>query len=310
MTTPPDATAAMRRTTLRDCVRLEGIGLFSARPVRVAIHPASGGGIWFRRTDLPGQPACRATVASLSTRPVHPAFARMAPRSTTLQTPSGDLVATTEHVLSALVGVGVTDARIDLDGLEVPLMDASSLVFVEAIRAVGVREGEPLRQRVLPHPIEVRDGEAWARATPRESAGCSFRYDLDYDAMASGSDPDAAASAAWLGRQSALWDGSAARYASEIAPARTFCLRHEADAMRSAGLLTHLRESDALVIGPDGPIGTTQRLEHEPARHKLLDLIGDLALVGDPVRMDVHASRGGHALNHRLARAILDALGD
>ena len=229
----------------------------------------------------------------------------MPARCTVLETGAGDLVATTEHILSALAGLGVTDACLDLHGPEVPLLDASAIDFVRAIRSAGLRDVGPLEQPTLDRAIEVREGAAWAVARSREQPGWSFQFHLNYSEMTG----PLAAEAAAIGVQSAAWDGSPEQYEREVAPARTFCLQGEAAAMRGAGLLTHLNEGDALVIGAGGPIGTTYRMVDEPARHKLLDLIGDVSLVGARPRMDVEASRSGHALNHRLAREVRRALG-
>lgn len=297
--------SAIPRLTLAATTSLEGVGLFTGRPSRLTIRPAEAGGIWFRRTDLPGEPACRATVASLSQRAVHPAFEHTPARCTVLETGAGDLVATTEHLLSALGGLGVTDACLDLHGPEVPLLDASAIDFVRTIRSAGLRGLGPLQQPTLRRTVEVREGAAWAVARPRPEPGWSFQYHLDYSEMGG----PLAAEAAAIGVQSAAWDGSPEQYEREVSPARTFCLQGEAAAMRGAGLLTHLNEGDALVIGAGGPIGTTYRMVDEPARHKLLDLIGDVSLVGARPRMDVEASRAGHALNHRLAREVRRALG-
>lgn len=288
-------------------VQHRGLGLFTGRPSRLTITESARPGLWFQRTDLPGKPRCPATTASLSARPIHTAFAAMPPRSTNLETRAGDVIATVEHILAALDGMGITDALLELDSPEVPLMDAAALCFAETIEFAQPEEGEPLAVRTLPRTIEVRDPRdptAVIVASPRSSPGRSYRYDLDYTTLTGPLAPEGAA----LGRQSATWDGTPASFLTDIAPARTFCLKAEADAMRAAGLLAHLTDQDALVIGPDGPINNAYRFPDEPARHKLLDLVGDLALIGCRVQMDVHATRTGHALNHRLAREIAAAL--
>lgn len=288
-------------------MQFRGHALFTGKPAHMTLRAASSPGIWFRRTDLRGKPRCQAIVQSLSSRPIHPAFAAMAPRSTTLETAGGDPIGTVEHILSALDGMGITDALLELDADEVPLMDAASLDFAGAIELTDPSDQGPLKVHTLAAPIEVRDDrdpDVWVRATPRSTPGRSFRYDLDYTRVTGPMAGDAAS----LGRQTATWDGFPRSYLTEIAPARTFCMKGEADAMRAAGLLAHLTDQHALVIGPHGPINNEYRFENEPARHKLLDLVGDLALIGARVQMDVHASRAGHALNHRMARAIRAAL--
>lgn len=288
-------------------MQYRGTGLFTGGESRLTLSSKGKPGLWFQRVDLPGEPRVRASIDALSSLPVHPAFASMPPRSTNLQTARADLIGTVEHVLSALEGMGITDATLELDAPEVPFMDGSALDFAGAIEFTDPSDEGPLDMPALPHTIEVRDPrdpDAWIVATPRAASGRSYRYDLDYTTLTG----PLAADAASLGRQSAIWDGTPEHYLEQVAPARTYCLKSEADAMRAAGLLTHLTEQSALVIGPDGPIENTYRFPDEPARHKLLDLIGDLALVGTPVQMDVHAHRAGHALNHRLAREIAQAL--
>lgn len=288
-------------------MQFRGHALFTGRPTRLTLCGPGKPGLWFSRADVAGEPRCPATVESLSTKAIHPAFAAMPPRSTTLQTPKGDLIGTVEHILSALDAMGITDALLELEGDEVPLMDASALDFAGAIEHTDPSDQGPLTVHTLPSTIEVRDErdpDAWVRATPRAVPGRSFRYDLDYTAIKGPMAADAAA----LGRQTATWNGQPESYLLDIAPARTFCLKGEADAMRAAGMLAHLTDHDALVIGPHGPINNHYRLDNEPARHKLLDLVGDLALIGARVQMDVHASKSGHALNHKLARAVRAAI--
>src|SRR5690606_8732256 len=141
-------------------------------------------------------------------------------------------------------------------------------------------------------PVTVSRGEASITALPRQTSGWSVRYELDYGPGGP------------MLPQAAVWDGTAAMYTREIAPARTFCTDREAEAMRRAGLFANLSPREMLVIGPDGPIENTCRFENEPARHKLLDVIGDLSLVGRPIQADIVARRSGHALNHELARLL------
>jgi len=284
-------------------MQFRGHALFTGKPARLTLSATSKPGLWFSRADLPGKPRCPATVDSLSNRPIHPAFAAMSTRSTTLETANGDLIGTVEHILSALDALGITDALLELEGDEVPLMDAASFDFASAIELTDPSDKGPLEVRTLTGPIQVRDErdpDVWVRATPRSAPGRSFRYDLDYTRVTGPMAADAAA----LGTQTAAWDGRPESYLTDIAPARTFCLKAEADAMRAAGLLAHLADNDALVIGPSGPINNAYRFANEPARHKLLDLVGDLTLIGARVQMDVYASRSGHALNQQLARRI------
>mgnify|MGYP002401331716 CR=1 FL=1 len=262
-----------------------------------AIRPAESGGIRFKRIDLPDQPEIPAAIAALDPTPVHPAFARMPARCTTLGNGTAR-IALTEHVLGALRGLGVTDALIEVDGPEMPIFDGSAGMFTIQIRAIGLADlPAPNTPLQLKDALRVRDGKGGEiAALPRESPGCSFTYHLDYG-------PNPA-----LPPQSASWDAAAAdapeQFARQVAPARTFSLEEEARAMHKAGLFTHLDFADMLVLGPFGPIDNELRYDDEPARHKLLDLVGDLALAPKPFQADIIATRSGHALNHELARAL------
>jgi UDP-3-O-acyl N-acetylglucosamine deacetylase len=288
--------------TLAQSVRVRGIGLFTAHAATVTITPAApGDGIAFMLgTDL-----VPASCANLATRPLVPIFHKVPARHTCLASPggSGPSVATIEHVMSALVGLGITDATVSCDGPEIPIIDGSAAPFVDAIRSAGINErggAEELVPRTLIRIDDQGIGDGvggWIEIRPRSAPGCSYQYVLEYPAPS----PIAA--------QTAMWDGTPEGYERGVAPARTYCLEQEAVAMRSMGLFAHLTPRDMLVIGDSGPIDNTLRFADEPARHKLLDLIGDLALAGAgrPIRADIVACRSGHALAHRAARLIAQA---
>lgn len=282
----------MRRQTLSQPTRaISGTGLFSAQPATIVIAPAEpASGIVF---TLNGK-AIPAHIGALSSRPVHPVFAQLKPRCTSIGD-EGGTIATIEHVLSALAGLGVTDAVVDVRGesphTEIPIMDGSAKPFANACLDAGLSAlSEPIEPITVRERIEVRDGDASivieASDTPR------YAYSIEYPGTP-------------IGSHTAEWDGNRASYIGSVAPARTFSLEHEANQMQSAGLFTHLSPRDMLVIGENGPIENEYRVDHECARHKLLDLIGDLALVGAPLLARVSAVRSGHALAHEAARAIL-----
>lgn len=291
---------APRRTLARPAT-LRGVGLFSARPAALRLVPAPpGAGLAFRRTDLPNAATIPAHIARLCDQPqlagLPPALRA---RNTILWAPPATVL-TTEHILSALAGLGITDALIELDAPEIPIADGSARPFTEAILDAGIIDhGEPLPSLVVEREITVRDpagGEAFITASPRSEPGCEFLYELDYGPGA----PIPPQRAAVV-----LAPETAADYAERVAPARTFCLQQEAEAMRAMGLFQHLTPRDMLVLGPDGPIDNTLRFDDEPARHKLLDLIGDLALAGRPIQARITARRSGHALNQAMAKALL-----
>lgn len=274
-----------RQHTIAAATTISGRGLFSGAPATLTIRPADAGeGVRFARTDLPGDPEIPATVAHVLDRP----------RRTALQ--AGDaVVETVEHCLSALAGLGVDNARIELDAEEAPAVDGSAAPFVEAIRNAGLQEqDEPRDPLVVREPIMLREGDATIAAFPNAGACMDLLFDLDYN----GRGP--------IGRQIHAFTLDPQSYVDKIAPARTFALLEEAEAMREHGLCAHLTPRDMLVLGEAGPIDNTLRFEDEPVRHKLLDLIGDLSLVGRPVHARIVASRSGHALNHRMARAMLE----
>ncbi len=274
---------------------VRGLGLFSGSECSCAIEPArAGSGIAFVLSDGARIPA---TLDHLSRLPAHPAFAKVPPRHTCLA-PAPDAppaVLTIEHALGALAGLGVWDATLTLDGPEVPIGDGSAAPFL-GWRSLPASTPVPA---VVREPIRVAstDGSAWIEARPAAAGRpATYRYQLDFGGPAP------------IGPQSAEWIvGDIDSFVRDVAPARTFSLRAEAEALRALGLFSGFAPADLLVVGDDGePIDNLWRFPDEPARHKLLDLIGDLALVGRPVHADVTAHRSGHALNHELARRIAD----
>lgn len=284
----------MQRTTLQQPTQtITGLGLFSGTESNLTMLPAQAGdGIVF---DL-NTSRYPAHIVALSIRPVHPVFATMKPRCTSV----GDderSIATIEHVMSALAGLGITDAVVQVRTYhahsEVPIVDGSAKPFVDAILSAGI---ESLDAEIQPHVvrerIEVRDGDASIIIEPSDHP--VYTYNIDYPGTP-------------IGSASATWEGDRDEYIHRVAPARTFSLEREANQMHAAGLFTHVTTREMLVVGDDGPINNTLRMDNEYALHKLLDLIGDLALVGRPLIAKVTADRSGHALAHQAARAILDA---
>lgn len=286
-----------RRTIAHTSEVIRGVGLFGAAPCSVCFLPAlAGQGVRFARADLPARKSVLACVQGVTSDSVLCGLPPGVPaRNTTLVDDSLVFARTIEHAMSALAGLGITDVHVEIDAPELPILDGSSLAFFEALLP-HVRdlpdEIEPWR---ISREVVVRDGAASIVATPRTTPGFSLEYRLEYP-PGSG-----------LGAQIARWDGKAETYRRQVAPARTYCLAREAQALHAAGLFTHLGPRDMLVIGPDGaPVENTLRFPDEPARHKLLDLVGDLALLGRPLQADVIATRSGHAMTHALVHALLD----
>lgn len=283
----PTVIPDQKQQTLERAASVEGVGLFTGKPARMTLHPAgAGAGIVFTRVDLEGEPEVPATVEHVVQRP----------RRTMLER-NGASVETVEHCLSALAGMGIDNARIEIDGPEVPAGDGSAGLFVEAIESAGVREQDGHRNVFeVTEPITVREGDAVIAALPNGGdAGAEYVYVLDYG------------DASPIGRQAHTFALESGDYARSIAPARTFSTEEDARAARAAGMFAHLTTKDMLVIGEGGPIDNTFRFADEPVRHKMLDLIGDLALSGVSVRGRIVATKSGHALNHQMARALKEA---
>ena len=279
------------RTTIAQPASIDGTGLFTGQPCTVTFAPSEAG-LTLKRSDI----AAPVPIGpgSVDRRPIHQAFVLNKARSTNLAC-NHALAATVEHVLSAIAGLGITDCAIELDAFEMPILDGSARPFADALMQAGLAEldggVEPI---TLNEPLKVEEfrGKPTITATPRSEPGWSITYELDYGP------------GALLDPQSASWDGTRSDYLQRIAPARTFCLENEANAMRSRGLFEGLTPADMLVIGKDGPIDNAYRVEHEPACHKLLDAIGDLALARRPIQADIVCHRSGHELNHRMAEAL------
>lgn len=240
--------------------------------------PAPGGsGIVFRRTDLDNFeiPAISRNVAKVS-------YATSLMRQ-------GVLISTTEHLLSALIGMGIDNVIVELDNLELPILDGSALPYVEAFTRAGIRTQRRRREsiRVL-RPIEVRDGDKFIGVYP--GSGYSIDYTIDFPAP--------------VGHQHASVDLAAETYGATIAPARTFGYRALEKQMREMGLIRGASPKNIIVLGPTGPENGPLRFSDEYVRHKILDLIGDLALAGRRIEGHVVAERAGHAMHTALVSRL------
>ncbi len=271
--------------TLKTAAAVHGTGLFTGVESTAVIHPAEPDtGIRFRRVDLEGSPEVQARVDCVVDRP----------RRTTLQSGPA-MIETVEHCLSALAGMGVDNAVIDVDGPELPAGDGSSRFFVDSMREAGlVEQDAPRRPLVITEPVTVRDGDSMVAAFPTEHDHSELMYVLDYG------------QGSVIDRQNYTFEVQPAVYIDQIAPARTFSTRAEAEAMWSRGMFKHLTPKDMLVVGEHGPIDNSYRFQDEPVRHKVLDLLGDLSLLGRPIHGRIVAVRSGHALNHKLTRELLE----
>lgn len=269
--------------TIANSAQVSGPGLFSGEMCHITFHPApSNHGIVFVRKDLGG-----ARIPALVDHVVRRA------RRTTLKSGQAS-VNTCEHCLSAVAALKIDNLVIELDASELPGMDGSSRPFLDVLNDAGVKNCDQVRATmVVKQPVVVRQDDATIAAVPSDQPGLQLIYDLDY--------PDTP-----IGRQLRSFHMENGNYAGEIAPARTYCLEFEAEAMREKGIGSHLSADDVLVIGDDGPLGTNRfRFEDEPVRHKIVDLIGDLALMGAPIQGKIIAFKSGHSLNHRLVRELI-----
>ena len=273
--------------TLRGEATIDGPGLFLGRPATVTFKPAPlDHGVALYRTDLvtDGQPArIPALVENVAYRA----------RRTVLGSGAA-AVETCEHVLSAAAGLGIDNLRVEVTGPELPMTDGSALPFVEALESAGLQEQDrPRRFLRIREPITVGTGEIWIQAMPSDDDVLSVSYDLDYG-------PNTP-----IRPHVATYELVAGSYVASIAPARTFVLESELLALQRDGLCRHLTPRELLVIGPDGPLGGLDyRFPDELARHKVLDIIGDLVLLGRPVVGRIRAYRSGHALNQALVREL------
>jgi UDP-3-O-[3-hydroxymyristoyl] N-acetylglucosamine deacetylase len=271
--------------TLQRRVRLSGVGVHSGKPAWIAICPsAPDTGISFVRTDLSGS----AEVAI----PAQAARVGSTELCTVLGDPAGASVATVEHLMSALFGLGVDNAVIEIDGGEVPVMDGSAKPFVDAIDEAGLQR-QPAAQRVLRirKPVRVELGEAYAEFRPYP--GCRFEIGISYDCPV-------------IGSQAIGVDLTPKRFRKEVARARTFGHMKDVERLWAAGLAMGSSLDNTVVVGDEGVMNPEGlRYPDEFVRHKLLDAIGDLALAGAPIQGLYRAYKGGHKLNALALSALL-----
>jgi UDP-3-O-[3-hydroxymyristoyl] N-acetylglucosamine deacetylase len=267
--------------TLAAPIELRGVGLHSGADCRVRLEPSLLPGYrvgWLERSDQPLQ--C-----------LEPSQVCDTQLCTALRLEGGRL-ATVEHLLAALAGCGVSRAEIWVQGEEIPLLDGSALPWVEAIAEAGMREIGPRQPPPLPdRPLTLQQGHSFITLLPSDRVHLGVAVDYPQPA---------------IGRQLCCLDLNPQRFVEEIAPARTFGFREQVEQLRAAGLIQGGALDNALVCDGDRWLNPPLRYPDEPARHKLLDLLGDLALVGLPMAQ-VFAYRGSHSLHTALAAALAAA---
>ena len=272
-----------KQCTIAAAAAVEGFGYWEGRDVRVEFLPAEPGtGIVFVRCDLPGRPRIPARVENRVETP----------RRTSLRLGAAgvDMI---EHIMAALAGLGVDNCEVSVDAAEMPGCDGSSLPFVEAVDAVGiVLQDAPRPRQIVRDVLRLENGRGWFEVKPLEQQQTLLCYQLDYGE----GNP--------IGRQSFELELTPESFRRELASCRTFMLKSEADWLLAQGLGQRATCRDLLVFGDHGPIDNQLRFPDECVRHKLLDMVGDLALAGCQLIGSFSACRSGHRLNAELVGAL------
>jgi UDP-3-O-[3-hydroxymyristoyl] N-acetylglucosamine deacetylase len=262
--------------TLCDRIHLKGIGLHTGYPVELNLVPApENTGIIFRRTDLRNFEieATRAHVARVS-------------YATTLMK-KGVMIATVEHLLSALYGLGIDNLFLDVNSLEVPILDGSGQRFMEEIEKVGIAEQNELRRYILiQEPIEVRHGDKVAGVYPDLVPRATYIINFEHSA---------------IGYQNIHIELTPESYRREIGTARTFGFMSDVEYLKKCGLIRGGSLENAVVLDDSGIVNNHLRFPDEFVRHKLLDLLGDISLVGYPIIGHLYAEKAGHAIHAALS---------
>jgi UDP-3-O-[3-hydroxymyristoyl] N-acetylglucosamine deacetylase len=271
----------MDQQTIRKPVTVDGIGLHSGRPVRVVLGPAAADtGIVFRAPDSGPIPAAPESVVDSH-------------YATTLGRGEAR-IQTVEHLLAAAAGLGIDNLEVRVDGAEIPAMDGSAKPFVSALLSAGrTRQGARRRPVTIPYPIRVGMDGRWLVIVPSDRLRISYTLDNEHPA---------------IGVQALTWTVTDRSFVEAFAPARTYGFLKDLGAIRKRGLARGVSLDNTIGVGDAGVLNGL-RFRDEFVRHKVLDLLGDLALLGRPVLGHVIARNGGHALNYGLVVAIQRALG-
>jgi len=274
------------QNTISAPAAVEGFGYWSGKDVRVEFHPAAPNtGVVFVRTDLPHRPRIPARLE----------YRVEQLRRSTLEH-EGARVEMVEHIMAALGGLQIDNCEVHVSSAEMPGCDGSSMPFVEALLQVGiVSQSAPRITRQVSTVLRIEEDASWFEARPGNGGELFLRYLLDYGPRGP------------IARQSFGLLLTPESFCKELAPCRTFMLKSEADQLLALGLGSRTTPKDLLVFGEDGPIDNQLRFPDECVRHKLLDMVGDLALCGCDLRGRFCTYRGGHRLNARLGHAILDS---
>ncbi len=274
----------IRQRTLKNIIRATGVGLHTGKKVYLTLRPAPvDTGIVFIRTDLD-------TEVEVPARPENVSDTRL---STTLER-DGVKISTVEHLMSAFAGIGIDNAYVELSAPEVPIMDGSAGPFVFLLQSAGISEQKKLKQFIrIKKPCVVQDDDKWVKFEPFNGFKVSFAIDFDHPILKNST-------------QNASVDFSTTSFVKEVSRARTFGFMDDLEALRNAGLAQGGSFDNAIVmdsfhiLNDDG-----LRYEDEFVKHKVLDAIGDLYLLGHPLIGEFSANKSGHALNNRLLRQLI-----
>ena len=265
--------------TIRSEIEFSGVGLHSGAPVSMRLIPApAGSGIVFRRTDLDNF-----EIAATGRNVAKVSYATSLMRQSVL-------ISTTEHLLSALMGYGVDNVIVEVDNLEVPILDGSALPYVREFHSVGLKQQRRKREyiRILKE-IEVREGSKFIGVYP--GSGYGIEYTIDFPQP--------------IGYETFTGDLATGDYVKWIAPARTFGFKEDEAMLRDMGLIRGVSDESAIILSRHGVENGPLRFQDEFVRHKVLDLIGDLALAGHRIQGRVVAERAGHAMHTALVQRLI-----
>ncbi len=275
----------IKQRTIKNTIRATGVGLHSGDKVYLTIHPAEpSSGICFRRVDLENPVTIRATPENVGETML----------STTL-VKNGVKVATIEHLLSALAGLGIDNALVDVSAAEVPIMDGSAGPFVFLLQSAGVEEQDTPKQYIrIKKPIRVEEGDKWASFEPFDGFKVTFTIDFDHPAF-----PDHL--------KTSEMDFSSTTFVKEVSRARTFGFMKDIEFLRENNLALGGSLDNAIVVDDDKVLNEDGlRYADEFVKHKILDAIGDLYLLGHSLIGEFKGFKSGHALNNKLLLALIE----
>ena len=271
--------------TIAAACQISGRGYWTGKEVCIQILPAAvGTGVRLVRSDLPSQPFCEVLAQNRSDAHLR-----------TIVQVDGARFEMVEHLMAALAALEIDNCIVEINGAEFPGLDGSSLPYVEALQKCGlIVQAKPRQQLVLDHTLRVEAEGRWLEARPSASGKSEYEYRLEFDNHAA------------ISNQCYSFACTPSSFARNVAPARTFVTKQQAESLQAQGVASHVTYRDLLVFDLDGPIDNQLRFENECARHKVLDLIGDLALVGVDLVGRFVSYRGGHSLNGQLASKLYE----